>query len=255
VTKRYQKPWKEHPKYYERTDELLSSLGISFKNKEFLYEALTHRSVVNQAEALSNQIAVMPWNERLEFLGDSVLNFCVTQHIYQQFPEVPEGDLSRIRAGLVSEKSLSEIAKNIHLPDYIVVGKSELTIRGQDRPSLHADTLEALFGAILLDSGLDVVSRLIANLFENSFASIGRGEDLASDYKTEFQELIQEKTSVTPTYRVVEESGPAHNRRFVVAAIVEEEEWARGSGENKKSASQAAAKIALEVFKKKYRKE
>jgi len=213
---------------------LEARLGYRFATPALLEQAVTHRS----------HGAVH--NERLEFLGDAVLNCTIAQLLYQKYARLNEGDLSRLRANLVKQSSLAEIAERIDLSDYLRLGEGEMKSGGFRRPSILADTMEAIFGAVLVDGGFEAGSGVIARLFEPVLKQVDP-KTLGKDSKTLLQEYLQGKRLPLPVYTVVETRGAAHNQEFEVeCAIPKLEISVRGNGRSRRAAEQTAAKLALE---------
>jgi ribonuclease-3 len=219
---------------------LQKKLGVEFKNRGLLQQALTHRSV--QGESRDDE--TMASNERLEFLGDAVLGLVVGQHLYELYPSNSEGDLTRIKAAAVSEITLSQVAGKLGLGQYVHLSKGEVTSGGRDRPSILADSLEAVIGAVFLDHGLKKARDLIVKLLRSPLRVIARQQH-EKDYKTLLQEVLQARHKSLPTYRVAEVSGPDHDRTFVMEARFARRTLGRGAGKSKKEAEQAAAKQAV----------
>lgn len=222
-----------------RLAELEAAIGHSFNNRALLVEALTHKSLVNEAggkEARDNQ--------RLEFLGDAVLSLLVSSRLIERFPASREGELTKKRAVLVDEESLAGIALKIGLGNYLFLGRGEERSGGREKKSILADAFEALLAAVYLDGGVVAADRLVAHFFgallEQSVASAA-----SRDYKTEFQERAQALQGVPPHYLLTKSSGPDHDRRFTVAAFVGDRCLGEGAGRSKKEAEQAAAREAL----------
>ncbi|MFC7405490.1 ribonuclease III [Georgenia alba] len=215
-------------------ETLTEALGTTI-DPELLVLALTHRSFAHEAGGI-------PTNERLEFLGDSVLGLVVTEHLYRNHPDEPEGDLARMRAATVSQKALASVARKIGLGDYILLGRGELVTGGRDKDSILSDTVEALIGATYLCHGLEhtrgVVSALVGPLLARA-ADLGAG----LDWKTSLQELAAERGLGAPTY-VVTGEGPDHARTFTAAVVLDGGEHGRGTGTSKKIAEQNAAEDA-----------
>jgi ribonuclease-3 len=210
-------------------------LGYEFANRELLAQALTHRS----------HGAVH--NERLEFLGDAVLNCTIAQLLYQKFSRLNEGDLSRLRANLVKQQSLAEIAERLELSQYLRLGEGERKSGGFRRPSILADTLEAAMGAVFVDRGFEAAREVITRLFEPVLKSVDP-KTLGKDSKTLLQEYLQGKRLPLPLYSVVETRGAAHNQEFEVECAVPKLDISvRGSGRSRRAAEQAAARMALEA--------
>lgn len=223
--------------------ELEKNIEYSFKNKELLDNALRHSSFVNEQpnESLED-------NERLEFLGDAVLSLIIGHLLMIKYPKLNEGDLSRTRANLVNASQLAIIAKNIDLGRFIYLGKGEIQTHGRKKHSILADALEALLAAIYLDGGFNAAFNFISQQFASQLKSITTTV-VNNDYKSQLQELIQEKHKVTPEYNVVDEKGPDHDKTFEVKLNVCDIQTT-GSGKNKKMAEQNAAEKALQILKK-----
>lgn len=218
--------------------ELQQHIFYTFRKVYLLERALTHRSYANE-NRLSEH------NERMEFLGDSVLNLVVSEQLMNALPGSSEGDLSRIRAAVVSEPSLAAVAREIDLGNYLLLGRGEEQTGGRDKDSLLADSLEALVASIYLDGGIEYAGEFITRFFDET---IRKAQTIGgtSDYKTEVQELCQERLKTLPGYTVVSESGPDHQKQFEVELSVRGEVYGRGAGKSKKEAEQRAAKEALE---------
>ncbi len=224
-------------------EELEAVIGFNFKNKDFLREALTHRSYLNERSDWP-----FPNNERLEYLGDAVLELAVSEKLFQQFPQEAEGQLTMFRAALVNYQMLGRIAASFHLDDYIFMSKGERADTSKAREVILANAIEALIGAIYLDAGYEAAVGFISRLILPHLPEILETKSY-KDSKSELQELIQEKLKITPNYRVLEESGPAHQRTFRIGVYFEEELTAEGLGSSKQEAELAAAKKALEKYK------
>jgi ribonuclease III len=220
---------------------LVSALGYEFKSESILLEALTHRSYVNEAADPSVRD-----NERFEFLGDAVIDLVVSEELMRRHPEAREGALSRMRASIVSEAAFSSLAISIHLGEALRLGRGEDLSGGRAKPSLIANAFEALVAGIYLDGGLEAAREML--LLHLMFPD--DGIPLRGDPKTEIQQRIQAKQHITPTYRVVEESGPDHSKIFVVEIVVGGEVKGRGSGRTKKEAEQSAAAVVLQELDK-----
>lgn len=208
--------------------------GYRFKQTELLEQALTHRSFSRSHN-----------NERLEFLGDSVLSLVISQHIYQQFPQADEGDLSRMRASLVKEKTLAEVARHIELGEFIHLGGGELKSGGFRRDSILSDVLEAIIGAIYLDSDFEQARLAVLQLYRHQLENLPDIESL-KDPKTRLQEFLQSQQSELPVYDVVQAVGKAHDQTFTVKCLVSEYSIeTSGKGSSRKKAEQVAAELAL----------
>jgi len=217
--------------------------GLNFKNKDLLRQAFTHRSYLNENPDLK-----LEHNERLEFLGDAVIELIVTGHLYKDYPEKAEGDLTNWRAALVNAKMLSATAEELGFNDFLLLSKGEKKELGKARAYILANTFEALLGAIYLDAGYDKCDEFIKkHLLVNLSDIIKSGS--YKDAKSKFQEEAQEKASVTPNYKVMKEEGPDHEKKFVVGVYLNDELVAEGEGMSKQEAEEDAAKKALEVKK------
>ncbi|MEK7602443.1 MAG: ribonuclease III [Patescibacteria group bacterium] len=215
-------------------------LGLSFKNKDLLVEALTHRSYLNENKAAG------PHNERLEFLGDAVLELATTHFLFTKFPSNPEGDLTAYRASLVNTVSLAESAKMMGLNDMLFLSKGEAKDTGRARDIILANAFEAVLGALYLDQGYDAAEAFVAkHLYPKIDAIIAN--KAYQDAKSRLQEAAQEKKNITPTYKTLSEEGPDHDKKFIVGVFLGEKELARGDGKSKQEAEQSAAERALDV--------
>ena len=213
-------------------------LGLSFHNLDHFIEALTHRSYLNENRDAGNH------NERLEFLGDAVLELAVTRFLYERFPNKPEGDLTAYRAALVNTYSLADTAKLIGLNDMLLLSKGEKKDTGRARDIILANAFEAVLGAIYLDQGYDAAAAFVAtHLHPKIDQVIATGA--YQDAKSHFQEVAQDKKSVTPTYRTISEEGPDHDKKFTVGVFLGDEKIALGEGKSKQEAEQSAAQAAL----------
>ncbi len=227
-------------------ENLSLRLGYRFRDTSLLRLALTHRSFSNE-----NPGEAPEDNERLEFLGDAVLDFLISVLLMEQFPGHAEGDLSKLRASLVSETGLAEIARKLELGPLLRVGKGEARSGGPDKNSILSDALEALLAAVYLDSrdasGMEEIGAVVRALFGGRVAPAEQNLRF-SDFKTELQELVQKRYKDTVTYRITREAGPDHEKEFESAVSFRGQEFARGSGHSKKLAEQAAAKDALQAI-------
>jgi len=221
---------------------LEKSLGLEFKNRDLLIEAFCHRSYLNEHPDF-----YLPHNERLEFLGDAVLELIVTEYLYKKYPEKNEGELTNWRAALVNAKILGELAKDLGFNDFLLLSKGEEKETGKARLYILANTFEALIGAIYLDQGYEVAKNFVEkNLIEKKLPEIIE-KGLFKDPKTRFQEEAQERVRITPTYKVLEEWGPDHAKHFVVGVFLGNELIAKGEGSSKQEAEEEAAKNALKI--------
>lgn len=215
---------------------LCKKLGYQFKNKKYLKQALTHRSAGKKN------------NERLEFLGDGALNFIIAEELFRKFPECTEGELSRLRASQVRGEKLSELAVGFELGEYLKLGPGELKSGGFRRASILADAMEAIFGAIYLDSGFDAVKKVILSIYQDSLDTINREENF-KDPKTRLQELLQSRQQSLPEYNVVDIAGEAHNQTFTVSCKVPGlQDLVMGKGSSRRKAEQDAADLSLKLL-------
>ncbi len=222
----------------DELDGLEKRLGYRFKDRQKLIEALTHKSYKKPYN-----------NERLEFLGDAVLDLVVGEYLYDRFPKAREGELSKMRASLVNEAGFKKLADALDLGRYIYISPAEENNKGRSKPSLLSNAFEAVMGAIYLESGLDEVRRITIDLIESCYPKIDLGS-LFKDYKTTLQELTQAKFGVIPDYILKDATGPDHNKEFEVEVRVNDRLLATAKGKSKKSAQQEAAHRALELLQK-----
>lgn len=218
---------------------LQERIGYKFKNTELLKRALTHTSYANETGGDHNLS-----NERLEFLGDSVLGVITAEDFFMNYRNLPEGELTKLRAATVCEKALCEYAKDIDLGSFILLGRGEIVTGGSERPSILADAFEALIAAIYLDGGMDAAKGFVLKYIEKA-AKEHRG---FKDYKTMLQEVVQKNPGEIVEYVLVKETGPDHDKRFEVEVHLNSNVIGRGTGTSKKKAEQAAAKEALELM-------
>ena len=216
--------------------QLEQRLGYAFKERALLLCALTHKSYAHERAPGQS-------NERMEFLGDSALGFLTARFLYEQYPDLPEGELTRRRALLVCENSLAALARGLELGDHLRLGQGELRSRGQLRDSILSDAFEAVLGAILLDGGIASAEALLRRLLLREELDFSAFE---GDAKTALQERVQRKPGRTLLYRVVSEEGPDHAKRYTVEALLDGTPVGRGMGGTKKKAEQDAARAALE---------
>lgn len=217
---------------------LQEQLGYQFKKKELLIEALTHKSYKQPYN-----------NERLEFLGDAVLDLIVGEYLYKKFTHFEEGNLSKMRASLVNEGGFTRLAIYLNLGEYIYLSNAEENNSGRTKSSLLSNAFEALMGAIYLEIGLDTVRRITIDLLEKVHPDISL-DSLFKDYKTSLQELTQAHYGITPDYQLVAAHGPDHKKEFEIAAFIDGKRYASAIGKSKKQAQQEAAKIALDILSK-----
>lgn len=218
-------------------------LGISFRQEALLEQAFVHTSYLNE-----NPDFDLPDNERLEFLGDAILNFLVAERLYREFPELSEGDLTEIRASLVCRDTLAEVASILQLGAWLLLGQGEETTGGRMKQSNLANALEALIGAIYLDQGLAAARKFIFRQLKGELKKIKAGE-INPNYKALMQELIQGQKKPVPVYHLLEATGPDHNKQFTAEILIEGEVLGRGSGKSKKVAESQAAKAAWEKLR------
>jgi len=220
-------------------NELEERIEYRFKDKQLLHEALSHSSYANEGKKKRS-------NERLEFLGDSVLSIIVAQHLFLHYTHLPEGELTKMRAALVCEKSLHEFALQFGLNEFLLLGKGEEMTGGRERPSIIADAFEALLAAIYLDGGMDQATEFVLRFIpEHLNPKQAKG---LNDYKTTLQEIIQQNREEKVEYVLIGESGPDHNKTFEVEVHLNSNVIGKGKGKSKKQAEQLAAKEALELM-------
>lgn len=216
-------------------------IGVKFQNEDLLKQAFTHRSYLNENSSLD-----LKQNERLEFLGDAVLEMVITEYLYKKYPKKTEGDMTALRASLVNAVTLSKIASGLDMDSYLLLSKGESKSAGKARQYILANAFEALIGAIYIDGGYDKIFNFLEkNLF-------GKVEEIIEkklwiDAKSLFQEKAQEVESITPSYKVISESGPDHNKVFIVGVFLNNKLIAEGKGASKQEAEQVAAKEGLKV--------
>ncbi len=223
----------------KKAENLMNKIGYKFKNIELLNRALVHRSYVNESSNSKTD------NEKLEFLGDSVLNLVTTEYIVDNFKKLNEGDLSKIKSQIISGTVFSSISKDISLGDYLYLSKGEELSGGRERNSILGDAFEALIGAIFLDSDYYTTKEIALKFLENKIHHLDEIEGVG-DYKTQLQEHIQSIYKVTPKYDLLETNGPDHNKVFRVSVSVNDNIIAEGIAKSKKRAEKQAAKKAME---------
>lgn len=224
-------------------DDLQKQTGLTFKNQKLLAQAFAHRSYLNESHEFTES------NERLEFLGDAVLSFLTSSFLYHAYPQFPEGILTNIRSTLVKTESLSNVAMKLKLGELLLLSRGEETSGGRSNLSLLADAFEALLGAIALDQGIDAVRVFLERyLFPKATEVVEKKSYL--DYKSLLQEIIQEESRISPTYRVLKSEGPDHDKTFWVKALADNTVLGSGVGKSKQEAEQAAAADALEKLRK-----
>lgn len=225
-------------------EEIEAKLGIVFKDKSLLDNALTHRSYLNEHREIALQN-----NERIEFLGDAVLELLISTYLYSKYPEKPEGELTNIRAAVVRTESLAEESRNLGLGEHLRMSKGEKESGGRDKDYLLANTFEAILGAIYQDQGLDVCREYIERTLLKKVDRIVEN-NLFIDPKTQAQEIIQATFKVTPIYEVVKQEGPDHDKIFTVALKINNKQIAVGTGSSKQKAEEDAAKATVEILNK-----
>ncbi|WP_151074125.1 ribonuclease III [Borreliella turdi] len=221
--------------------EFLENLSIDFNNFDLLNIALSHSSYSNELDQKSDN------NERLEFLGDSVLNLIITDYLYKTYPNKSEGELSKARSYIVSEDSLSSIAREIDLGSYILLGRGEESNDGRNKKGILADAIEAFVGAIYLDSGFSIATEFVVELFDMYIRLMFNRGDF-KDYKSLLQEYVQKKYKISPSYKLDKEIGPDHDKVFCVELYVGEKFISNGKGKSKKEAEMRAAEVALKAM-------
>jgi len=219
-------------------NRLEDTLGYRFKDQNILVEALTHKSCKKPYN-----------NERLEFLGDAVLDLVIGEYLYKKFPKFHEGDLSKLRASIVNEKGFQKFAQALNLGEYLFISAAEENNNGREKSSICSNAFEAIMGALYLDGGLKEVERITIITLQKIYPTINL-ESIFRDYKTTLQEVTQAKVGVTPKYIVVKATGPDHKKEFEIMVQIDDKEYARAKGSSKKEAQQNAAKIALEILQK-----
>ncbi|PKR87027.1 ribonuclease III [Heyndrickxia camelliae] len=228
----------------EKFKQFQERINIHFSNTKLLMQAFTHSSYVNEHRKKTHQD-----NERLEFLGDAVLELTVSQYLYKQYPTISEGKLTKLRAAIVCEPSLVTFANELSFGEYILLGKGEEMTGGRTRPALLADVFEAFIGALYLDQGLEPVIHFLEKVV---FPKVNEGAfSHVMDFKSQLQEFVQKDSSGVLEYTVLDERGPAHNREFVSRVSLNNMELGIGVGRSKKEAEQHAAQIALSTLNKK----
>jgi len=223
----------------EELKDLEEKIGYNFKNQVILKQALTHSSYASENQVESNQ--------RLEFLGDAVLELAVRNYLFYEYPHLKEGELSKLKACLVEETTLAKVAKSLCLGDFLRLGKGERQSGGNKKGTILADTLEALIGAIYLDSDFLTVCGVIRNWFEPWLKKLS--PENTSDFKTRLQILLQKQCHILPAYRVLNIIGPDHAKQFTIGVFINGKLWGKGVGRSRKRAEQEAAKQALNRLK------
>lgn len=225
----------------KRFSELEKKLNIKFKNKDLLIQAFCHRSYLNESPGF-----YLFHNERLEFLGDAVLELVVTEYLYKKYPQKPEGEMTNWRASLVNAKMLSGIAKKLDFNDFLLLSKGEARETGKARQYILANTFESFVGAAYLDRGYKKCDEFIKKYLLIELSDIIKN-NLFKDTKSQFQEEAQEKVGITPTYKVIKEWGPDHAKHFTIGVFLDKELIAKGEGSSKQEGEESAAKNALQT--------
>lgn len=228
----------DRAKRYRQLNKLQKNLKLKFKDKSLLNRALTHRSYVNEYRTGLKD------NERLEYLGDSVLAVVINEYLFKRYEEYPEGDLAKIKSAVVSETTLAKVATEINLGSFLLMGKGEERCGGRERSSILANTFEAVIGAIYLDAGLKESKRYVLSLLKSHIERIDKSSYLR-DPKTALQEYVQGKYKERPYYEVIKESGPDHKKQFTVKLIIQGKDVSLGIGTSKRKAEMDAAKKIL----------
>lgn len=234
-----------HP---ERVQQLEARLGVHFPSAALALQALTHKSWVNE-----HRDAGLPDNERLEFLGDAVVDLCISHRLMERFPQAPEGELSKLRALIVNEDGLARLARRLGLGELLLLGRGEELTGGREKNSVLADAFEAVLGALYSCAGLAAVLALVDVHFREPLEGVAEGRS-GVDWKTRLQEDVQSRLKLAPRYRLVSETGPEHEKTFEVEVSVGERPYARARGRNKKEAEQAAARTTLEMLREEHRR-
>lgn len=241
---------KESAALHEREqclEELQARLGCVFQDRDLLLTALRHRSYVHQPPEGAAEAEALEDNQRLEFLGDAVLSLCVSTLLCRTFPHLKEGEMSKMRAGLVNESQLSDKARELGLPPCLFLGRGEEASGGRDKNSILADALEAVLAAVYLDQGFDQVLGVVERLWGDLIARSSE-QDFLQDYKTRLQELTQQRFGQAPKYHLARTAGPDHARVFEVSLRVGSLKLSTGRGRSKKEAEQDAARSALDLL-------
>ncbi len=228
----------------ESLKKIKTSLGVECKDPKYLIQALTHTSYAHENRHLG-----LEHNQRLEFLGDAVLELAVSDFLFRKYPDFPEGTLTKIRAGVVCEPSLAYVARGLELGKYLLIGKGEERSGGRERPSILADAMESIIGAIYLDQGMEKAFEFVRAKLGTVIEKMAEDGGIITDYKTHLQELVQQNCENLLSYKIIDEYGPDHCKTFVAGVDYQGEVWGSGSGRTKKEAEQAAARDALEKIK------
>ncbi|XER06754.1 Ribonuclease 3 [Sporomusa rhizae] len=219
--------------------ELCRTLGVTFSDYKLLHQALIHTSYANETKGIN-----VRHNERLEFLGDAVLDLIISSYLFSQCPHLPEGELTKARAQVVCEQTLAKRALELGIGEYLLLGKGEALSGGRERISILADAFEAIIGAVYLDSGFKSAAKYVLNQLKSEVILVERG-DYLKDYKTWLQEIVQKNNDSKIAYEVINERGPDHDKSFEVAVLLSNQRMGSGWGKSKKEAEQQSAKQAL----------
>lgn len=223
--------------------EFGKKIGIKFNNQNLIQQAFVHRSYLNESKKFSTS------NERLEFLGDSILSFLVSEHLYTQYSKLAEGELTNLRSSVVRTTALAKMAKQLDLGQLLLLSRGEEESGGRNNPSILADTVEAFLAAFYLDQGILAVKKILNNLLFSLIPKI-LAEKTYKDTKSTFQEIVQEETKNSPIYKVLQEEGPDHAKEFTVGVYVDGTLWGAGSGRSKQEAETNASRAAIEKWKR-----
>lgn len=231
--------WKLKVKMQKEIENFEKIIGIKFTNIDLLKQSLTHRSFLNEHKNLKGK-----HNERLEFLGDAVLELIITHYLYNEYPEKSEGDLTSIRSALVNAQTCAEVAKKLNVNDFLLLSRGEARDVGRARQYILANALEAIIGAVYIDQGYDKAKHFVLEHIAPMTEKIVR-EELWADAKSKFQEKAQDIDGITPSYKTIKETGPDHDKKFTVAVFIGDKVIAEGEGDSKQDAEQSAARHAL----------
>ncbi len=221
-------------------NKLETTLGIEFKDKDLLTKAFCHRSYINEHRSFK-----LGHNERLEFLGDAVLELIVTDYLFHNYPDKPEGELTSWRSSLVNSKMLGEVAGELHFNDFLLLSKGEQSENGKARNYILGDTFEAFLGSLFLDQGYESCDKFVKRYLIPRLDDIVK-QGLHIDAKSRFQEAAQERMGATPTYEMIKEWGPDHDKHFLIGVLLGEEQVAEGEGTSKREAEEEAARVGLD---------
>ena len=222
------------------SNQLQALLGITFNEPSLLEQAVVHSSYINENPAFT-----LGHNERLEFLGDAILGYIAAEKLYQEFPDLTEGEMTKLRAALVRRDTLARMARGIRLGDFLLMGKGEEASGGRNKTPNLAGALEAVIAAVYLDRGVDIARELVLRLLDKEISkAISHG--MSIDYKSRLQEIIQSRYQLAPVYRLVAEAGPDHDKTFTVDVMVGDSILGKGTGKSKKLAEKEAARLALD---------